>query len=299
MYKLLFLTLLMGLTSGTIAQEVELFLEEVLSDRVEYGATLTPDKKTVYFVKTDSFYVSKPKSIYKTTLNNGKWTTPKPVHFSGKYSDSSPFVSPDGKRLFFASRRPVKHQKESNNNLWYVNIENGQEGQPIYLTTVNSEKSEYSPSVDQEGNLYFGSYREGGFGSGDLWYAAFKNGSYETPENLGKPVNSEHGEWGSCISPDGSYLIFENSGKPQNLSASGDLYISFKHQGRWQKPIHLKGDLNSIGSDLTPRIHGTSFYFASNRKKQAEAVVNWNNVDLYTISLTDLMKDLDMPGKVD
>lgn len=276
----------------SFAQEPKLFLKELLSNKVEYGLTITPDKKTIYFVKTDSFYVPKPKTIYKSKMLNNKWSTPQKVNFSGDYSDSSPFVTPDGKRLFFASTRPVKGKPVKSNNIWYVDIINGREMLPIFLEEVNSEKSDYSPSTDKYGNLYFGSVRDGGVGWGDLWWSEFKNGKYQKPQNLGNNINSKSGEWGSCVSPNGNFIIFENSGKPQNQSAAGDLYIAFKENGKWQKPIHFMNKLNSIGSDLSPKIHGDTFYFASNRENNYEPRMNWNNVDFYTISLKDVLKSI-------
>ena len=50
--------------------------------------------------------------------------------------------------------------------------------------------------------------------------------------------------------------------------------------------------LNSIGSDLSPKIHGDTFYFASNRENNYEPRMNWNNVDFYTISLKDVLKSI-------
>lgn len=275
-------------------QKPELVFEELTSTLVEYSLTMTPDQKTIYFVKTDSFYVSKPKTIYKSQLEDGKWSTPEIASFSGNDSDSSPFVSPDGKRLFFTSRRPLKGKKVTGGNIWYVELEDEKEGEPVFLLAVNSEKSEYSPSVDLQGNLYFGSYRDGGHGWGDLWWSPYKDGQYQTPKNLGANINTADGEWGSCISPDGSYLIFENSGNEQNLSAAGDLYISFKKDGQWQSPVHYPFPVNSYGSDLTPKIHGDYLYFASNRDKKDPEGIDMNDVNLYRIPLQALQELTDV-----
>ena len=269
-------------------QTPELIFEELSSNLVEYGLTITPDQKTSYFVKTDSFYVSKPKTIYKSQLNKGHWSTPEIASFSGNYSDSSPFVSPDGKKLFFTSRRPVDGKAVNSGNIWYVDLKDGKEGEPVYLLAVNSDKSEYSPSVDLQGNLYFGSYRDGGSGWGDLWWSAFEDGNYQAPKNLGGTINTAEGEWGSCISPDGTYLVFENSGNEQNLSVSGDLYISYKQNGQWLSPVHFPFPLNSYGSDLTPKIHGEYLYFASNRDKNDPEGININDVNLYRLPLQAL-----------
>ncbi|MCB0463942.1 MAG: PD40 domain-containing protein, partial [Flavobacteriaceae bacterium] len=114
-------------------QQPQSFLEQLLSDKVEYSLTITPDKNTIYFVKTDSFYVSKPKAIYKSVKSNGVWSQPMKASFSTHDSDSSPFVTPDGKRLFFTSRRSVNGKQPVGSNIWYVDLVNGKEGEPTFL----------------------------------------------------------------------------------------------------------------------------------------------------------------------
>ena len=208
-----------------------------------------------------------------------------------EYGDSSPFIAPNGKRLFFTSRRPVDGEAVEGANIWYVDLEGGKEGEPQLLRAVRSDKSEYSPTVDRYGNLYFGSYRDGGIGYGDLWWSEYKNGEYQSPQNLGPTINTKEGEWGSCIAPGGQFIIFENSGNEGNFSPSGDLYIAFKENGEWKKPVHFPEPINSIGSDLTPKLHGETLYYASNRPHEGQNF-DLNNVDLYEVGLYELLKSI-------
>ena len=76
--------------------------------------------------------------------------------------------------------------------------ETDQWGTPIRLSsTINSEKNEYSPRTDGEGNLYFASDREGGYGQGDLYVAKKVKDSFSIPQNLGNTINTEIGR-ASC-----------------------------------------------------------------------------------------------------
>lgn len=280
-------------TCFLVAQTPSRFAEELLTTAVEYGFTISPDQETAYFVRTDSFYVATPRAIYQTFWTGEKWTSPMVASFSGVYGDSSPFISPDGKKLFFTSNRPVHGQEVTNSNIWCVELNEGKPiTEPFPLDIVNSEVSEYSPSVDSVGNLYFGSYREGGVGYGDIWWSAYQDGEYQTPQNLGPNINTKEGEWGSCISPDGELLIFENSGHPQNLSAAGDLYLAIKKNGQWQEVTHLPAPYNSIGSDLTPKFHGETLFFASNRPRK-DGAFDLNNVDIYQLKLAELLQILE------
>src|SRR5262245_46946937 len=76
---------------------------ETASD--EYGPAFTPDGKTVYFTRRNNRRDSE--FIYFSQLSEGRWSVPQVAPFSGKYFDKEPFVSPDGKQIFFASLRPV------------------------------------------------------------------------------------------------------------------------------------------------------------------------------------------------
>jgi len=272
----------------TLAQKSPtLVLPELVStEQTEYSYTLSPDGKEAYFVRRTSFYQSSPGIIYRTVFKDGQWTTPDIAPFSGQYADSSPFISPDGQRLFFTSRRPVGGKEQDNSNIWYLEKMDSGWTVPVYLAEVASAKSEYGPSVDSVGNLYFGSYREEGEGWGDQWVSHFENGQYQPPKNLGKAINTPGGEWSGCISPDGNTFIFEASGRDVNFSESGDLFISFRQNGQWTTARHL-GDLNSLGSDLTPKISadGKTLYFASNRHPDIQVVMRNDDVDIYQISM--------------
>src|SRR5262249_25196005 len=82
----------------------EMIVEGVLSTPDdEFGATPSPDGKTIYFDKTGPphyLYV-----ICESHLVNDKWSTPKVMPFSGLYRDSDPVLSPDGNTMYFASDR--------------------------------------------------------------------------------------------------------------------------------------------------------------------------------------------------
>ena len=267
----------------------ETFSADVLSEKVETYLTMSSEEDEIYFARKDSFYVSGGKStIFNSRKKNGKWTKPVRAPFTGVYSDTGPFITPDGNKLFFTSNRPIKAgEGKEDADIWFMEKEGTSWSKPRHLEIVNSTKTEYSPSVDEFGNLYFGSYREGGFGRGDIWVSKFVDGEYQTPVNLGNTINSEGGEWGSCISPSGDYIIFEASGRESNITNDGDLYISYNKREIWGPAIHL-GELNSGGSDLSPRIHGNQLYFSSNRHEDFVIEINNNNVDIYEVHLDKL-----------
>ena len=242
----------------------EIFAPGVIT--TEYHEHSSPafslDGTEVYWSVFINFYG--PQVILTMQQEDGVWNQPEVAPFSGQYTDGNPCFFPDGKKLFFESRRPIHENEGARDDidLWTVErTENGW-GQPKHLGwEVNSERWERGPSVSDSGNLFFCSMRDGGLGYTDLYCSKFEDGKYSAPENLGSVINTEGYESWPFIAPDESYIIYE--------SDTGDLYISFrKDDNAWSKPIDMSEKIQSKRSqDRFPKLsnEGKYFFFVSNR----------------------------------
>jgi Tol biopolymer transport system component len=244
-----------------------IFAEGVISTRdYESSITFTPDGKVAYFVKSTpdlSFRV-----IVVSRFQQGKWSTPEVASFSGQYNDTDPCLSPDGKKLFFASRRPVNGTTpKADYDLWVVELMNMGWGEPRHLNApVNSDNQETSPSAAADGTLYFSSNREGGKGAADLYRTKPGDRDYGAPENLGDTINSPAAEIQVFTSADERILLFAAAGRGDGIG-SFDLYLSQRTDGAWSKPANLGNKINSTGVDSAPRISpdGKYFFWTSTR----------------------------------
>lgn len=230
----------------------------------QLGLTFSPDGLSAYWVAWNGTWGSSAASrqtIFTSRYERGEWTTPTAMAFSGKHSDSDPFVSPDGEWLYFVSDRPNGDAAGADDNIWRYKLNGEQE--PSYLS-INSDEAEYSPVVVASGALYFASARTGGIGQGDLYRAAPLENGFDQPVILSAALNGPHGEWNLWVSPDEREIIFEASSRPTNISAPGDLYSSWRGTSGWSTPTHL-ADLNSRHSDLMPRLHpdGKTLYYTT------------------------------------
>src|SRR5262245_25310317 len=251
-------------TSWQSLPQAKLFAEGVINTQAdEYGPALTPDSKTLYFTRRVNRRDSE--FIYVSQLESGKWTAPELAPFSGKYFDKEPFVAPDGKRIFFASLRPVDGVEPKNRrdfNIWFVANTAGGRSDPKHAgPAVNSSAYENYPSVAANGTLYFAGEREGGKGGNDLYRARLVNGKYEQVERLDE-LNTPNVDADPYIAPDESYLIF-CSDRSGGLG-SGDLYISFNRNGKWTEPKNLGAAVNTAEFEYTPLISpdGKWLYFS-------------------------------------
>jgi dipeptidyl aminopeptidase/acylaminoacyl peptidase len=253
--------------------EPTIFADGVISTRdFEASITFSPDGNVAYFVKATpdlSFRV-----ILVSRLEKGKWTVPEVAPFSGEYSDTDPCFSPDGTKLYFASRRPVEGTTPKPDlDLWVVEKTNTGWGEPRHLTApVNTESQETSPSVTADGTLYFASNRAGGKGSFDIYRSKLADGNFGAPENAGDGINTPGPELQVFVTPDDNLLLFAAIGRPDG-QGSVDLYLSKRTEGAWSKPTNLGNKINSQGADTAPRISWDRrhFYWTSTRGYGFEA----------------------------
>lgn len=161
----------------------------------------------MYFLSADASF-SKYR-IMRSRCENGAWTKPEPPSFAQPQPviEADPFVTYDGKRLYYiSSRQDPKHEDF---DIWYVErTADNDWSEPQRLPEpVNSSTSELLPRQDMHGRLYFGSAREGGLGQGDIYMATLAaNGSWQVA-NLGAPVNTPAFEYEAEVSRDGSTMV--------------------------------------------------------------------------------------------
>lgn len=241
-------------SAGPLA-EPTIFGEGVVSTRdYESGATFAPDGRTVYFVRSTPDLSLRV--ILVSRFEGGRWGTPEVAPFSGQYADTDPCLSPDGAKLYFASRRPAAAgaAAKADNDLWVVERAGAGWGEARRLDApVNSESQETSPAVTADGTLYFSSNRAGGKGAADIYRAPLVGGKYAAPENLGDAVNTASPELQVFVTPDESVLLFAGAGREDSRGGI-DLYLSRRADGAWAKPSNLGGKINSAAADTAPRI---------------------------------------------
>lgn len=237
----------------------------VSTEHGQLNAVFTNNHKEFYFTlsKRGSHF-----TILVTKRVNGQWTHPETAPFSGKFSDVDHSISPDGKKLFFCSRRPLTKDGEpkKDHDFWVMEQTGTGWSEPRHLgPDVNTDREDYYPTVTAGGTLYFSSQREGE-GTNNIYRSLLKDGKYGKAEKLGPAVNSESRDFDPFIAPDESYLIFASE-RPGGYGAS-DLYIAFrKADGTWTNAKNMGETINSSSTDYTPMLSpdGKYLFFTSAR----------------------------------
>lgn len=101
----------------------------------------------------------------------------------------------------------------------------------------------------------------------DFFISKKVDGVWQKARNMGRPVNTAGNEGMQSISADGKVLVYASSNLPGGLGST-DLYISYKSDKGWSRPVNMGAPVNSEKWDTQPTLSsdGKSMYFVSTRE---------------------------------
>lgn len=194
--------------------------------------SISADNKQLFFValRTDGFG---GKDIYKATLNDqGEWSNVVNLgdKINTKYDEDSPYLSEDGKTLYFSSRG---HKGMGGFDIFKCELVNGEWSEPKNLgIPYNSPADDifFIPQSETEG--FFASSRKHGFGEMDIYGYAPKKTEQEfivdgnLTDNNNNPINK-------------AKLSLTNAGETiaANLDENGNYSLSQKNAGETKLTI--------------------------------------------------------------
>lgn len=178
----------------------------------ESTPVFTNDGNTMYFTR-NNFVKNKRKTdetgttllkLFKADRNTstGKWEDVVELPFnSDEYSTAHPALSPDNSKLYFSSNMPGSMGLS---DIFYVEIfGDNTYSEPMNLgKNINTEGRETFPFISKNGDLYFSSDAHVGLGGLDVFVSQSDSGVFESPYNLGKPLNSPSDDFSFIIDND-------------------------------------------------------------------------------------------------
>jgi outer membrane protein OmpA-like peptidoglycan-associated protein/tetratricopeptide (TPR) repeat protein len=254
---------------------------ELNTDKSDFGAVMSGN--TVYFTsarnearKKYGWNEQPYLDIYMSNLgDSGTFSEPVTVsELNSRFHDGPVTLSSDGNTMYFASDsfRENSYEKDKANKLKlgknniFKSVKNGSSWEKA--TSVSFNSSEYStsnPSLSADGKtLYFSSNMPGSIGGVDIWKVSVnEDGSFGTPENLGKKVNTEGTESFPFIAEDNTTLYFASSGR-QGLGGLDIFRIDLSNNSESE---NVGEPINSVKDDFAftfNKAKNTGFY-SSNR----------------------------------
>jgi hypothetical protein len=243
----------------------ELFAPGVVNtDGVEINLVFDRDYTELFFART----VDKVFFVYTSRLVDGTWTAPErldlyPEGISGEAVDMA--LSPDEQSLYFLGITPEGATTQS--DIWVS--ERTDDGWSLARRlgpSVNTEHSEFYPTVVADGSLYFVSDRPSELGPRNLYRAARRaDGRFEPAVPIGPPIDTEQSKGDTFVAPDESYLIFKSSDREGY--GSGDLFVAFRtDDGGWTEPMNMGPVINTEELEFCPMVSPDGRWLSFSRR---------------------------------
>ncbi|MEC4003734.1 OmpA family protein [Flavobacterium sp. SUN052] len=235
-----------------LLENIKPFSDKINTKTHESDATFSADGKTMYFSRTNSKRVKIGEEkvatvkIFKAEFVNNEWTNVIEMPFSNDmYSTEHPFLTKDGKKLYFASDMPGTL---GSMDLYSVDINSdGTYTTPKNLgDVINTIHREQFPFLTEDGTLYFASDGHEGLGGLDIFMSKMYNDVFVKPLNLGKTINSNLDDFG--------YVLDEKANKgylSSNRKGSDNLYSFIRKEN--ERRFLVEGDVkDKTTKDLLP-----------------------------------------------
>ncbi len=175
----------------------------------EGAQCISPDGNFIFFTGCERRDGYGRCDIYVSVKKENGWSQAKNLgsNINSEARETQPCISADGKTLFFASNRKGGYGKS---DLYRSTYENNAWSTPVNLgDKINSKGEEESPYIHPDGNsLYFISSGHPGMGGKDIFFSQFVDGQWQTPKNLGYPINQEGDEYGLFVDINGNSGYF-------------------------------------------------------------------------------------------
>lgn len=239
------------LKNGSDPLKVRLFSRNLTTRFNDGPATFNSRGDTIYysrniFVNGSLKDNSNPRNklgIYSAVLDGNKWIKPTDFRFNNEYYNiTTPYLSPDGKRLFFASDNP---QGYGGTDIYYSQWKGTYWSDPKNLgPEVNTPGNESYPFVNVAGGLFFSSDGHPGLGGKDIYYTMQKDTTWLTPVRLDEPINSEYDDFSFVCD-----------------STMSEGYFSSKRTNKTADIYHFKTNIHQIFYCNKQRINEYCFKF--------------------------------------
>ncbi|NYZ63194.1 PD40 domain-containing protein [Luteimonas deserti] len=217
------------------------------------------------------------------------WADPAPAAFSDpRWRDSDPWLTPDGRWLYFVSNRPAPGRDSARDDLdlWRARVTRAGFGPLEHLAAPSSAGEELGPEV-HGGALTFNSTRSGGPAQLALYRARLVNGQPAAAEALPAPFNDGIAQGDLTFSPDGRIALFWSI---RGDTREPDLFAVHRTGTGWSAAIRLPAPFNAPGMDFTPAFSadGRALRWASQRAADGASPGNQGRADIHVIDARSL-----------
>lgn len=192
---------------------------------------------------------------------------PYPINTPGW--EDSPFITPDGRTLYFwftpsSEIPPEKQIFDGVTGIYASKKEDGTWSQPERIVLSSGFALDGCVFVLGD-EMWFCSARPGNYRDVDVYIAEFKDGKWQNWRNAGKKLNVDYGVEELHITSDGKEMYFHS--KRAGGKGGYDIWVTRKVNGTWQEPENVE-EVNTAGNERLPFISqdGSELWFTGEYK---------------------------------
>ena len=182
---------------------------------------------------------------------------------SSAHSIGHPWVSEDGNTLYFSSDMPGG---EGGTDIYTSQRLDGKWQPPLNLgPSINTLGNEFYPFLASDSVMYFSSDGHGGLGGLDIYSSLNYKGDFQTPRNLGFPLNTSSDDFSFILDATGKNGLFA-SNRPGGVGYD-DIY-RFK-----VKSYFIEGKVINR-SDSTQTLSNAMVYLTGNDRLRLDSIAS-------------------------
>jgi outer membrane protein OmpA-like peptidoglycan-associated protein len=138
--------------------------------------------------------------IFSAIHEGKKWINIQELRFNNElYNMTTPCLSSDGSKLFFASDRPGGY---GGSDIYLSQFKDGYWEDPVNLgPLINTTGNESFPFINEAGELFFSSDGHDGLGGKDIYVTKRIGPLWYPPVRLDEPLNSKYDDFGIIADP--------------------------------------------------------------------------------------------------
>ena len=233
-------------------------------------------------------------NLYGATLKrDGTLGDPEVLNknLNSKFNESTPVYTTDGQTMYFTRNNYNKGKRAADDKKTtllkiYKATKNGDLWDDVVELPFNSDQYNVAhPALSPDNKtLYFASDMPGTIGLADLWKTSINSdGSYGTPENLGKEINTQGRETFPFIASNNE-MYYATDGRP-GLGGLDIFMTQLTTSGKVGESVNIGAPINSKTDDfgLLMDTNTRSGFFTSNREG------GHGNDDIYKFTETKKM----------
>lgn len=235
----------------------------------ERSPVISPDGKTLYFNRLSHpgnlFPRRGDQDIWYSEKTKDGWTEAKNIGYplNNEISNGVMWVSPDGRKLLLWGVYDKWRNHPNGVSMSFKTNDGWSFPQKLEIKNFLNFSTWFQFSMSSDGKKLLMSIQNGGsIGQNDIFVSFLqKDGTWSTPLNLGRNINTRGMEVSPFLAADGKTLYFSTNARPGfgdfDIFRSTRIDDSWK---KWSKPENLGSTINTEGMDAYFRIDASAEY---------------------------------------